>query len=391
MTAPTNAGGARIGRGWRRNSGLAFAASGCFAAVSVLFLERASGLSAEVPVSEHSQSNIADESQVPAPAPAPASSQRKKPVDNSASSSAGPTPAPAVPMKDMNEGATPAPAVPADGTVTKPTPASDPMKGMDMAPTSVPGASEKKMKMGSMQGGNAPPDARDPDAYAEGFGYSGMPGMEKTDQIRFGKVLVEELEYLSGNEGSGVNWTAQGNYGGDQDKLWLRTQGQKVPGENLDPTSGAEALWWHAVTPFWGSQLGLAQDFGPGAHTYLAVGVEGLAPRWFDIQVTGYVGDDGRLSARFKGSYDMRFTNRLIFAPSLEANIYSKPDIERGLGAGLGNIEAGLRLRYELRRKFAPYIGYVWERSFAGSANLRRVQVSPLHERRFVAGVRVWL
>lgn len=403
MTALINANDAWIGRRWRRNHGLALAASGCFAALSVFPLGRASGVNAEAPGSENSQSNIADESQVPTLVPANA--PPKKSADNSASPSGGPTPTSAVPMKDMKQGTSPtpvpmqgmemaptsAPAAPTNGTVTEPASATDPMKGMEMARTSGPGAKETNMQMGSMQGGNAPPDARDPDAYAEGYGYSGMPGLEKVDQIRFGKVLVEELEYLNGNEGSGVNWSAQGNYGGDQDKLWLRTQGQKVPGENLDPTSGADALWWHAITPFWGSQLGLAQDFGPGAHTYLAAGVEGLAPRWFDIQVTGYVGDDGRLSARFKGSYDMRFTNRLILAPSLEANIYSKPDIERGLGAGLGNIEAGLRLRYELRRKFAPYIGYVWERSFAGSANLRRVQGSPVHERRFVAGVRVWL
>jgi copper resistance protein B len=380
MTGLTNAQDARMGRSWQHNRGLALAASGCFGALSVLFLERASGMNAEPPVSEKSQSNIAEDAQ----APTPANSPRKKPADESASSSLGPTD-----LMDM--GPTPAPATPTKGTETKPTAAPAPMKGMDMGPASGPGASGAGMKMGSMQGGNAPPDARDPDAYAEGYGYSGMPGLEKTDQIRFGKVLVDELEYLSGNEGSGVNWTAQGNYGGDHDKLWLRTQGQKIPGENLDPTTGAEALWWYAVAPFWGSQLGVRQDFGPGAHTYLAVGVEGLAPRWFDIQVTGYIGDGGRLSARFKGSYDMRFTNRLILAPSLEANVYSKSDIERGLGAGLGNIEAGLRLRYEVHRKFAPYIGYVWERSFAGSANLRRAEGSPVHERRFVAGIRVWL
>jgi copper resistance protein B len=383
MTALISARSVRNGWNWRRNRGLALTASGWFAALSVVDVAaRASEPNAEVRMAENSQSNIAEDTQ--APTPAPANSPRKKPADKSASDSVGPTDA-------MDMGPTPAPAPPIKETETEPTPPPAPMKGMDMGPASRPGASGAGMKMGSMQGGNAPPDARDPDAYAEGYGYSGMPGLEKTDQIRFGKVLVDELEYLSGNEGSGVNWTAQGNYGGDHDKLWLRTQGQKIPGENLDPTTGAEALWWYAVAPFWGSQLGVRQDFGPGAHTYLAVGVEGLAPRWFDIQVTGYIGDGGRLSARFKGSYDMRFTNRLILAPSLEANVYSKSDIERGLGAGLGNIEAGLRLRYEVHRKFAPYIGYVWERSFAGSANLRRAEGSPVHERRFVAGIRVWL
>jgi copper resistance protein B len=292
-----------------------------------------------------------------------------------------PPPEPAQPMKDMDMGAAPSPA---------PAPA-PPMKDMDMSKPSVAGPPMGDMGTGSMQGGKAPPDARDPDAYAEGYKYSDMPGMEQADHIKIAKLLVDELEFLTGNEGNGVNWTAGGNYGGDQDKLWLRTQGQKIPGEILDPTTGAEALWWHASSPFWGTQFGLRQDIGPRAHTYVAFGTQGLAPRWFELQATGYVGDDGRLSARFKASYDMRFTNRLILVPSVEANLYSKTDVARGTGAGLGNIETGLRLRYEVQRKFAPYIGYVWERSFAGTAILRRAEGGAANEHRFVAGFRVWL
>jgi copper resistance protein B len=290
-----------------------------------------------------------------------------------------PPPAPAPPMKDMDMG-------------TKPTPApAPPMPGMDMSKPAVAGAPMGSMGTGSMQGGKAPADARDPNAYAEGYTYGDMPGMEQADHIKVTKVLVDELEFLTGNEGNGVNWTAEGNYGGDQDKLWVRTQGQKIPGEIFDPTTGAEALWWHARSAFWGTQLGLRQDFGPGSHTYVAFGVQGLAPRWFEIQATAYVGNDGRFAARFKASYDMRFTNRLILVPSIEANGYSKPDRPRETGTGLSNIETGLRLRYECTRKFAPYIGYVWERAFAGTADLRRVERNPVNERRFVAGFRFWL
>jgi copper resistance protein B len=241
-----------------------------------------------------------------------------------------------------------------------------------------------------MQGGSAPPDARDPDAYAEGFVYTGMPGMEEADQLVFGKLLADELEFLSGNEGEGFNWSIEGNYGDDKNKVWLRTQGQKIPGQPIDPTTDGEVLWWHPYTAFWGTQLGLRQDFGPGAHSYLAAGIEGLAPYWFDVEATGYLGEDGRLSARFKASYDLRFTNRLILAPNIEANVYSRSEDQRGLDAGLGNLEGGLRLRYEVHRKFAPYIGYVWEQSFAGTADLRRAEDEPVSERRFVAGLRLW-
>ncbi|MES2683581.1 MAG: copper resistance protein B [Pseudomonadota bacterium] len=201
--------------------------------------------------------------------------------------------------------------------------------------------------------------------------------------------MVDELEFLSGNEGDGFAWNAQANYGNDRSKLWLRTQGLKTADE-LDPSSSGEVLWWRPISAFWGSQLGLRQDFGSGAHTWLAAGVEGLAPYWFDLEATGYVGDDGRLSARLRTAYDLRFTNRLILVPSVEANAYSKAENRRGLGAGLSNIEAGLRLRYELHRKFAPYVGYVWERSFAGTADRSRAEGNPINEHRFVAGLRMW-
>ncbi|MBI4485366.1 MAG: copper resistance protein B [Acidobacteria bacterium] len=239
-------------------------------------------------------------------------------------------------------------------------------------------------------GGSAPAQGRDPNAYADGFEYTGMPGMEQADRIAFGTLLGDEIELLSGNEGSGTAWTGQAAYGGDLDKLWLRTQGLGIKGEPIDPTTGVEALWWRARSPFWGTLLGARQDFGPGAHTWLAAGVEGIAPYWFHLQATGYVGDDGRLSGRLRASYDMLFTNRLILTPQLESNVYSRAEPDRELGAGVGNLELGLRLRYEMRRKFAPYIGYVWERSFAGTADARRAQADPVTEFRFVAGVRLW-
>lgn len=237
---------------------------------------------------------------------------------------------------------------------------------------------------------SAPSQARDPNAYANGFEYTGMPGMEQADRIVFGTLLGDEIEFLSGNEGNGAAWTAQAAYGGDLNKLWLRTQGLGIKGEQIDPTSGIEALWWRARSPFWGTLLGARQDVGPGAHTWLAFGVEGLTPYWFALQASGYVGDDGRFSGRLRTSYDMLLTNRLILTPQLESNVYSKAEPDRELGTGVGNLELGLRLRYEVRRKFAPYIGYVWERAFAGTADIRRAQGDRVTEVRFVAGVRLW-
>jgi len=294
-----------------------------------------------------------------------------------------PMPAEAVPQEHQGHGETP-PTESMPGMTGMP--ADQPQDATHPPNTSTP---KHDMNMGSMQGGKAPADARNSDDYAEGYGRTNTPGMETSDQIVFGWLALDELEYLSGNEGDGFAWNLQGNYGDDRNKLWVRSQGLKVPGE-LDPTTSCEVLWWRPYSAYWGTQFGVRQDFGDGAHTYLAFGVEGLAPYWFILEATGYVGEDGRLAARFKLSYDIRWTNRLIMTPNLEANAYSKAEEERNLGSGLGNVELGLRVRYEFHRKFAPYAGYVWERSFSGTADMRRADGDPVNEHRFVAGFRVW-
>lgn len=247
----------------------------------------------------------------------------------------------------------------------------------------------EQVEMGSMQSGRAPPDARDPNAYSDGYTYSAMPGFEQSDRIKLGTIRADEFEGLSGNQGEGFAWSAEANYGDDHNKVWFRSQGLKDSGP-FDPTTDAEILWWHPLTAFWGTQLGLRQDFGAGSHTYMAAGLEGIAPYWLSIQATAYVGDDGRLAARLRGGYDILLTNRLILTASLETNLYSRSENERQLGSGLGNIEAGFRLRYEFTRKFAPYLGYVVERSFSGTADRRRADGEPITEHRVVVGIRMW-
>lgn len=261
--------------------------------------------------------------------------------------------------------------------------------GEDHSSMSIPGR-DKPMDMGSMQGGRAPSDARNSDDYSDGYRNSTLPNYEMADKLSVPKILVEEFEFVSGNEGQGANWSFLLTNGQDNDKLWIRSQGLKTSRERLDPESSAELLWWHSRNPFWGTVLGVRQDIGKGATTWLAAGVEGLAPYWFDLQLTGYVGDDGRLAARLKASYEVLLTNRIILTPQLETNIYSKNSADRELGAGLSNIELSGRLRYEVTRKFAPYVGYVWERAFNGTADSRRINGEPVIERRFVVGARLW-
>lgn len=313
---------------------------------------------------------------------------------------ATPAPASGVPSPAQEQGGAPADAgQPMDmgtmdmGTMPSATPASPNnatnATGAPMDMGTMQGGSAAPMKMGPMQGGRAPAGARDPNAFADGYENSTLPGFEKADQLPVSLMLVDQLEFVSSNEGDGVGWSAQFARGGDIDKLWLRTQGIRTSG-GLDPQTGAEALWWHAYSPFWGRTLGVRQDIGRGAHSWLAVGVEGLAPYWFDVELTGYVSDNGNLSARFKASYDLLLTNRLIMTPAIESNVFSKKQKDRQLGAGVSNLELGVRLRYEIKRKFAPYVGFAWERSFGDTADFKRFEGDPVTERRFVAGVRLW-
>lgn len=247
------------------------------------------------------------------------------------------------------------------------------------------------MAAGTMRGdGDATRAPRDPNAYADGYENGGVPGLEKVDQLSLGKLLGDQLEFLNGNGRSGLAWDVHAWYGPDEQRLWLRSEGGFSEGA-VDYTTGAEALWWRAFTPFWATLLGVRQDFGPGSHTQAALGLEGLAPYWFELEATGYVSTDGRFSARLKGSYDLLFTNRLILTPEVETNIYSSANQRRGLGAGVGNVELSLRLRYELARKFAPYLGFDWDRALGSTADRLRINGEQASEARVTAGVRLWL
>lgn len=245
------------------------------------------------------------------------------------------------------------------------------------------------MEMGPMQGGKAPPNARNPDAYAEGLAKTAMPGMEMADDEPYGRVLINELEYTRANGRSGQAIDAEAWYGGDINKLWLKAEGQRRNGR-LDDLR-AEALWDRNFATYWSSQLGLRHDTGSGpARNWLAVGVQGLAPYWFETEATVYVGRSGLLAARLGFKYELLFTQKLILQPRLEANFYSKNDEARNIGSGLSDVEVGLRLRYEIRRQFAPYIGVSTRQKFGNTATFARRTGENVRDNKFVAGLRIW-
>ena len=123
---------------------------------------------------------------------------------------------------------------------------------------------------------------------------------------------------------------------------------------------------------------------------WAAFGIQGLAPYFFDLEVTGFVSGEGHLAAKLEASYDLLLTQQLILQPQVEFNVYSKADPARLVGAGFSDIDTGLRLRYEFSRKFAPYIGVVYQGKFGQTANFARQAGESTGDVRFAFGVRVW-
>jgi copper resistance protein B len=244
------------------------------------------------------------------------------------------------------------------------------------------------MTMGPMQGGSPPPNARSPD-YSDGVGYGSMKGMDMADNASLGMLLIDQLEAFHGRGANGQSWEAEGWYGNDENKLWVRTEGERSRGKLED--GDLEAFWNHNIATYWSTQLGARQDLGEGPkRTWAAFGVQGLAPYWFEVEATGYVGASGRTAARLRADYEMLFTQRLILQPEAEINLYGKNDPQRRIGSGVSDVQFGLRLRYEIRRQFAPYIGVNWVRRIGTTADYARQDHQPILDRQIVAGVRIW-
>src|SRR4029077_3529148 len=213
--------------------------------------------------------------------------------------------------------------------------------------------------------------------------------MEMDDAAAFGKLLADQFEWRHGDGADGPAWDIQGWYGTDYNKLWLKTEGVRLGSVTED--GRAELLWDRIFSRWWSAQAGVRHDFGEGpSRNWLALGVEGLAPYFFRIEATGYVGDAGRTAARFRAEYELLFSQRLILQPEFEVNAYGKDDPERHIGAGFSDLQLGLRLRYEIWREFAPYFGVAWFHSLGKTADLARASGEHPSALQLVGGFRFW-
>lgn len=204
-----------------------------------------------------------------------------------------------------------------------------------------------------------------------------------------GVLLVDRLEAWDGGHGTGQGWELQGWLGGDINRAWLRSEGEREGGETH--AANVELLYGRSVSAWWDVVAGVRHDFAPGdSQSWAAVGVQGLAPYMFETQATAYFGESGRVEVVVEVEYELLLTNRLILQPAVEVTFAGRDDTARGVASGLSSSEAGLRLRYEFTRKFAPYVGLVHERTHGATADLRRDAGDPARDTRWVVGLRTW-
>jgi copper resistance protein B len=224
-----------------------------------------------------------------------------------------------------------------------------------------------------------------------------MPGMEAVgavqpvmDQPILAHVIFSQLEGRWNGSNTEFRWEGQGWVGTDYDKLWIKSEGTLSKGALDDGQQ--QFLYGRAITTYFDLQGGLRSDIDSRpTRNWAAFGIQGLAPYFFDLELTGYVSGQGHLAAKLEASYDLLLTQRLILQPQIEINLYSKADPARMVGAGFSDIDTGLRLRYEFSRKFAPYLGVVYEGKFGQTASYAKRAGESTGDFRFVFGVRIWL
>lgn len=198
-------------------------------------------------------------------------------------------------------------------------------------------------------------------------------------------VTADRLEW---QQGDAFAWEGSAWFGHDRGRLWLRSEGKREQGHSSE--GSIEALWGKPVNAWWDVLAGVRHDIGHDGQDWLALGIQGLAPYKFEVQASVYLGEHGQSMLQAEAEYELLLTNKLILQPRIEASAHGRSDASRGIGSGLGDVHAGLRLRYEVRREFAPYIGIERAWRFGKTADFTRAAGDDVHETRWVAGLRFW-
>ncbi len=205
----------------------------------------------------------------------------------------------------------------------------------------------------------------------------------------YSKLLIDLAEYQFRDGKDGYRWEGEA-WLGDLNRFVIKSKGEGTLDEGIDRAE-IQALYSKALDPWWNLQIGVRQDIRPRpARTWATLGIEGRAPYQFDVQAAVFLSDKGHLTGRLEGAYDQRITQRLILQPRIEFDLSAQDMPDQRIGSGLSSAELGLRLRYELRREFAPYVGINWTWAAGKTADYARVDGKDTAERSIVAGIRFW-
>lgn len=215
------------------------------------------------------------------------------------------------------------------------------------------------------------------------------------DNSIYKSVIADQLEYRSNEGQEAARWDVQAWVGVDYHKLWIKTEGERRVSNGSDGDAELQLLYSRMISPFWDVQFGWRYDklyeAGPDpSRSFAVVSLQGLAPYWFETEIAAYLSEDGDISGRLTASYELLLTQRLVAQPRLEINAAAQSVAEFGVGDGLNDINLGLRLRYEIRREFAPYVGVEWSRLLGDTADLARLDGENADVVSFVTGVRLY-
>ena len=279
--------------------------------------------------------------------------------------------------------------------------AAQPMQGMVMQDHSQHGAAPQahggmEMTGTALPAGDAPAPLPPMDHYADRQFPPDEMARARAQMMReqggrtFSQIMFNLAEYRAQQGREGYRWDGEAWIGGDIDRLWLKSEGEGTFGDRLD-SAEVQALYSHAIGPYFNVQAGVRHDFGPGPdRSYATIGFEGLAPYWFEVEGALFLSDKGDLRGRLEGYYDQRITQRLILQPRVEFNLSAQDVPENRIGSGLSDAELGLRLRYEVTRRFAPYVGISHEAKIGRTADFARAEGKDPTTTSLVAGVRLW-
>lgn len=203
------------------------------------------------------------------------------------------------------------------------------------------------------------------------------------------KVMIDQFEkrYTDGEDP--LILEADVWIGKDFNKAWFKFDAEQVDGK-LEEFE-VQALYSRAVDPYWDFQIGWKHNSKPKPDSdWLALGFKGLAPYWFEVDAAAFIGESGQVNLSLAAEYELMLTQQWVLSPEAEVNFYTKDDDEREIGSGLSDTQLGLRLRYEIKREFAPYVGVNWTRKYGGTADHARDEGEDTNDVQFVAGIRAW-